>query len=79
MLRRNKKKSGESPYTLIIRLLDVISAQKKEVLDLNAYVKGLSQIFIKKMLTSEAVVAETVKLDEKYSLNDSLLQVKQNL
>lgn len=55
MLRRNKKKSGESPYTLLIKLLDILNLQKKDMVDVNLYLKSLSQIYLKKVWNSETI------------------------
>lgn len=62
----------------MLRLLDIITEQKKEINDVNFYLKGVSQLYLKKTLSNEVLLTESQKLSEKYN-SELLSQLKQNL
>ena len=53
VLRRNKKKAGEVPYSLILRVYDCVQAQKKELNEVNVYLKSESQVLGRKNLSGD--------------------------
>jgi hypothetical protein len=79
LLKKNKKKAVEVPYSLILRLYETIISQRRELNEGNLYLKACSQLYLRKNLNSENLSLEIKKLDEKYASNEILTSLKVNL
>lgn len=78
-LRRNKKRSVEAPYNLLLRFYDMILGQRKETADLGLYLKATGALYQRKNVGGEALLLELKKVEEKYQTNELVASIRPNL